>query len=271
MKTNRQALFACALFVLLVGCNRGLTAAEARTSLEESAVDAQASALTSSSAEIGTHFTIGMAVSDAVAELRSFIASQLPCAEITVEGATLTVQYGVHAGACSYMGKTFSGTHTISVMRNEMNDVLVHHTWTDLSDGAIAVTGSADVTWSISAQSRHVIYDFDWTRSSDSFNGAGHGDVTQTALSEGVLTGIEVNGHRSWTGQRGDWDLTISGVQMRWIDPIPQAGSYTLDTPFNKSAELSFERVDGNSIRATLTSGRNTFSWVVTALGIIAE
>lgn len=268
MNTTRL-LVTSAIVILSAACNRGLTSAEARAAIEESSVDAQAAALTSSSAEIGTHFTIGMAVENAATELKTFIESQLPCARVTLESATLTVEYGANAGSCLYMGKTFSGTHSISVMRNEMNDVLVHHTWTDLSDGRLTVSGSADVTWSISSESRHVVYEFDWERISDSKSGTGNGDVTQTALAEGVQTGIEVNGNRSWSGQSGSWHLAIDGVQMRWIDPIPQAGRYTLDTPFDKTATLTFERIDGNTIKATLDSGRNSFSWNVTALGIV--
>ncbi len=268
--TMRLSLLA--LVVLsITSCRNGLTAAEARASLEESAAEAEVSGLTSSSAEIGTHFTIGMAVNDAASELKTFVESQLPCARVTLEAATLTIEYGVNPGACSYMGKTFSGSHSISVMRNEMSDVLVHHVWTDLSDGDAVVTGEADVTWSLAAQSRHVVYTYDWMRESDAREGAGDGDITQTALAEGVLTGIEVNGERHWTGRSGAWDLTVSHVQMRWIDPIPQAGTYTLETPFDKSADLSFMRIDANTIRATLSSGPNTFAWNVTALGITDE
>lgn len=269
MNTNAQVILAAAAMFVAAGCKNGLTSAEARAALEESSVDSQAAALTSSSAEIGTHFTIGMAVENAANELKTFIESQLPCARVTLENATLAVEYGANAGSCLYMGKTFSGTHAISVMRNEMNDVLVHHIWTDLSDGNVTVSGSADVTWSVSAESRHVVYEFDWERMSDSKSGTGTGDVTQTALADGVQTGIEVNGNRAWTGQSGSWNLAIDGVQMRWIDPIPQAGRYTLSTPFDKEATLTFERLDGNTIKATLESRRNTFSWNVTALGIL--
>ena len=53
----------------------------------------------------------------AAQELQDFIASQLPCAEITREQNTLVVAYGAHPGNCTYRGQTYSGTHAITVER----------------------------------------------------------------------------------------------------------------------------------------------------------
>ena len=61
----------------------------------------------------------------------------------------------------------------------------------------------------------------------------------------------------------GEWDLAINSVEIRWVDPIPQAGSYELTNPAGKVATLSFERVDETSIPATLVTGRKELVFVV--------
>src|SRR5690606_8889995 len=126
-----------------------MTGAEAREALEESALETQAAALTTGSIEISTHFTIGQAVENAASELRTFIESQLPCAEIALAEATLTVDYGKTPGNCTSRGQTFSGRHSVTVSRNDEAQVLVEHTWTDFSNGKVKVSGTADVTWDL--------------------------------------------------------------------------------------------------------------------------
>ena len=106
------------VLVFVTGC-RGLTLEEARTAVEEITLTSQASALTSNSVEIGTNFTIGDAVQQAAEDLRAFIESQLPCASVTLVDATLTIEYGALEGSCTYNGHTFSGTHSVTVERNE--------------------------------------------------------------------------------------------------------------------------------------------------------
>src|SRR4051812_5773245 len=151
---------ASSLALLLTACPKDkaadsstpMTLGEAHEALDESTVESQASSLTTSSVEISTNFTIGMAVEEAATELKTFIGTQLPCADITLVKATLTVKYGVKAGNCVYNGHKFSGTHSITVSKNEDDQVLVDHTWTDLSNGVVKVTGSAHVTWDLMEQ-----------------------------------------------------------------------------------------------------------------------
>jgi hypothetical protein len=266
---------ASALALLLTACPKDkaetMTQAEARDALDESTADTQASSLTTSSVELSTSFTIGKAASDAAAELKTFIATQLPCAEITLADATLSVQYGARPGSCVYKGHTFSGSHTIKVSRNEDEQVLVDHTWTDLSNGIVNVTGTAHVTWDLEEKSRKVEHDVTWTRLSDGRTGRGTGDRTQTPLAGGVAEGIQVDGSRTWTGRNGRWDLAIEGVQMRWSDPVPQAGTYRLASPKGRSLALSFRRIDADSIEVTLASGTRTFTFTVNAKGDVAD
>jgi hypothetical protein len=130
------SMFAGFSLLIAVGCRVShLTSEEARESLDESSVASQAEALTAASVEISTDFTIGQAVENAAAEIRSFVQTQLPCAEITLREATLTIEYGVQDGNCIYRGHEFSGSHEIRVERNEDSDVVVHHRWDALSNG----------------------------------------------------------------------------------------------------------------------------------------
>jgi hypothetical protein len=270
---------ASSLALLLTACPKDkaaedtstMTQAEARDSLDESTVESQASALTTSSVEISTSFTIGKAVQEAAGEIRTFIATQLPCADVTLADATLTVKYGAKGGNCIYKGHTFSGTHTITVTKNDDAQVLVDHTWTDLSNGKVKVSGTAHVTWDLDDQYRKVQHDLTWTRLSDGRTGHGTGDRTQKPLAGGLTEGIQVDGSRTWTGAAGRWDLAIEGVEMRWADPVPQAGTYRLATPKGRSLELSFKRVDGDTIEVTLASGGRSFHFNVNGTGAVAD
>jgi hypothetical protein len=239
--------------------------------LEQASDAGQAEGLTSAGVEISTNFTIGEAVKDGAAELKAFIGSQLPCADITVEDATLTVVYGAKDGACSYRGHTFSGTQSISLERNDDAQVLVHHEWTDFSNGVVSLDGTADVTWNLTDKTRRVQHESHWTNLKSGRTGTGSGDRVQSLLAGGIAEGIQVDGSRSWDGERGHWDLAIDGVQLRWTDPVPQAGSYTLKTPFDKSVSMAFERVDDDTIKVIVTGPRREFSFDVSKLGEIAS
>jgi hypothetical protein len=268
-----QLLAASTLALTLTACPKDkqsstpMTVGEATDALDEANVSSQASALTQSSVEISTNFTIGKAAADAAAELRTFIGTQLPCADIVLADSTLTVTYGAKPGNCTYLGHTYSGVHSIHVSKNDQSQVLVDHTWTNLSNGVVKVSGTAHVTWDFSEKFREVQYDTTWTRIRDGRTGQGSGDVKQTPLAGGLAEGIQVDGSRTWQGQAGRWDLAVQGVQMRWEDPVPQAGKYVLATPKNRSIELSFLRIDADTIEVTLSSGDRSFKFNVTGTG----
>lgn len=247
-------------------CQTTLTRSEASAALDEAGLSSEAVALTSGSIEISTNFTIGGAVEDAAAEVRTFVETQLPCAAVTLEGATLTVEYGANPGGCTYRGQTYGGVHQITVMRNQMDDVVVEHRWEDFHDARLSVTGTATVTWSFEDPSRHVVHELTWTRTSDGRMGTGSGDRVQRPLDEGLLSGFSVEGTRRWEGESGTWDLTIEGVEMRWVDPVPQAGRYELITPDEDVLTLSFARADGDTITVTIASEEQSYDFDVTTL-----
>lgn len=273
-----RVLLGAVLPIVLSGCVKNgkggesdLTAGQAQSALDEASVASQAQSLSASAVEITTQFTIGQAVENAADELRAFVVSQLPCADATLSGNTVQFVYGAKAGNCTYRGHTFSGESSVTVTRNDVGNVVVNHTWTNLSNGRVELNGSAEVTWSAANKSRHVVYTATFKRLSDGRQGTGSGDVTQSVLEGGLVEGISVNGSRSWQGARGTWDLAIDGIEMRWVDPVPQAGSYTLGTPYGKSVTLSFQRVDADTITVKVESGRVKFSFDVTSQGAIHQ
>ncbi len=267
---------ATALSAVLTGCPREdqsdepMTQAEAREAMEESAVESQAAALTTSSVEISTSFTIGKAVGEAARELKTFIETQLPCAEIVLADATLTVTYGAKPGNCTYRGQKFTGQHIVKVAKND-DEVVVDHEWKDLSNGVVKVSGTAHVTWDFDDQTRHLQHDLTWTRMKDGRTGRGQGDRVQRPLAGGVAEGIEIDGSRSWTGPKGKWDLAIEGVEMRWVDPVPQAGTYRLASPKGRSLELSFRRVDEDTIAVTVKNDTKAFTFDVSSAGSVED
>lgn len=255
--------------VLMLACNQGsLTRDEAADALTESSIESQASAITATPVEVSTNFTIGSAVEAAAQELRGFLAAELPCATITVQGATITTEWGAATG-CTYKGQTYSGTTSITIKRTDAATLEVDHVYTDFGNGKVKVSGNAQVTWSATEHSRHVVHQLTWTRLADGRTGTGSGDRTQTLMdpAQGLAGGIRIDGNRHWEGRAGSWDLAITGVEVRLQDPVPQSGSYSLTTPANKNLTLSFARQSTDVIRVTLTGPKHTFSFDVHEAG----
>ena len=110
-----------------------------------------------------------------------------------------------------------------------------------------------------------MVHELTWTRISDGLTGTGTGDRLQRGLNGDVTQGLGIDGERTWEGNAGTWDLAIDGVELRWIDPVPQAGIYTLTTPDEKQMSLSFERKDEDTITVTVASGDQSIGFDVTS------
>ena len=273
-----KSLVLLALCPLIVtGCPRDqsntddLSLAEASQALDETTVETQGQGLASDTIEIATNFTIGQAVTAAAQELSNFIAGQLPCAAVTVSDNTVTINYGANANAnattCTYHGHVITGTSAVSITKNDVGEVVVDHQWTALANGLVQVDGTATVTWSQASLSRHVVHDVVIERLRDQKIVDSSGDRTQSALNGDSTTGIVVNGSRTWASTTGTWSLDINDVQMRWVDAVPQSGSYTLLTAKNKTLALSFARKDADTIAVTLAGKNRSFTFYVTATG----
>jgi hypothetical protein len=247
---------------------QALTLEEAKRALEEVQLNDEAQRLVNGSIEITTDFTIGAAVEQAAEEIGAFVASQLPCAEITLIDNTLTVEYGAKPGNCTFKGQTYSGTHAIAVEVNEEYDILVHHEWEALANQKVTVSGFADVAWSLTDQTRHVVHELTWTRLSDGKTGVGSGDRLQSGLDGDIFKGFAVDGYHDWTGDTGTWQLDIEEIEWQWTDPVPQSGTYAVEAPNGKSLALDFNRKDEDSIVVTISSGKYSFDITVNKLGV---
>ncbi|MGB0679194.1 MAG: hypothetical protein ACPGUV_05990 [Polyangiales bacterium] len=241
--------------LLLLGCEE-LTRQEAQEAVDELQLSAQTTALTANSIELGTSFTLGAAVETAAVELRDFIRGQLPCATLSLQGATLSIDYGSTGSGCTYRGVAYFGQHAITLERADANETVVQHRWTAMRNSVVQVDGEATVRWQREAQTRSVSHQLTWTRLADGVQVEGRGERSQQALPDGIEVGFQVDGDRAWTSVRGDWQLDIEGVQMRWTDPVPQAGRYTLTTPADKQLSVGFTRLDASSIEVIVTNAR---------------
>ena len=238
--------------------------------MEEAQLASEASALTAEEVEIGTDFTLGEGARKAAEHIRDFYRSQAPCADVTLEDRTVTVDFGVEEG-CVWRGRTYHGQHAVHVEKAEDVGVEVHHTWTGFTNGRVTVDGTALVTWSLTERSRRVAHDLTWSR--DGKEAHGTGDRTQRLLDEGggLPAGIVIDGEQTWTGVRGNtWQLDIEAVEARPQDPVPQAGAYVLTNPAGKTLTMSFERRDEARIAVTLTGPRGkSFTFVIRANGLV--
>lgn len=234
--------------------------------LDEIELSSGAQALTAGTIEISTQFTLGQGTRSAAEELRDFIAAELPCAEITISPGQLGIEYGSRPGACSFRGQRYRGQHLINVSRNDASQVIVDHVWNELSNDRLRVNGTATVTWSREDQTRHIVHEAQWTRIVDGRSGEGSGDRLQRPLGSGWAEGFGVDGEREWRGQSGRWELEMSGVEMRWIDPVPRAGRYTLETPFEEGVSATFARTGGTTIHVTIAGKRRSFEFDVNTL-----
>lgn len=268
----KRAFYLVVLPLALAACPResALTVEQARASLQEASAASQAENLSAVSVDLSTHFTIGMAAEQAARELQNFLATELPCADVALSGATLNIEYGAKSGNCLYHGHQLSGSSAITVSKDEMNEVVVDHRWTKLSNGAVELDGSARVVWNFQDQTRHVTHEVSWTELASGRSGSGSGDRTQAPLPSGIADGVQVDGSRSWSGKSGTWDLAIDGVQLRWSDPVPQAGSYALHTPYGKTVSMSFVRVDQDTIDVNVAGPQREFHFTVSKTGAIS-
>ncbi len=250
------------------GCDLGgeATGAEVRQAMDEIALTGQAAGLENGIVEITTSFTIGDGVESILEEVRTFAESQVACSTIeSPEPGKLVIDFGELGDLCQYRGKTYAGVVTVTW---ELSDdaVIVKHDYAGITNGLVTLDGLATVTWADA--SRRVQTDFTFENDRTSIDV--ESDRTQTLLG-GLGDGIKVVGTRDWTSPRGTWSLDIDDVEMRAVDPVPQAGSYTLTTPQEHQLTLSFERLDENTIEVSITGGRDDVVFKVTSAGEVEE
>lgn len=254
----------------LTGCvPADLSLSEMRAAVEETSLQGQGLAMENEILEITTSFTVGDAVSEIITEVQAFAESQVPCSTVEkVDARTLAFDFGTLDDECTYNGHTYAGRVEVGFDVNS-GSIAIDHTYTGLTNGEITLDGTAEVTWT--AEVRTVVTDL-------SFEGERgtvqvRSDRSQSFIDPeaGLAGGIEVEGERHWGGSAGDWLLQIEGVEWRGVDPVPQAGSYLVLNPEGKEIEMSFSRVDDDTIAITLQSLRGDRIFHITSNGRVTD
>ncbi len=271
-----RTLLALAPTLALAACFDGgdepLSAREVQEALQAVAVSNAGEALTGEAVEISTSFTLGDAWDQAVENTRAFYESQIPCSTVTASDRTVTIDFGDLSDLCTYNGRTYAGVQTLTVARIDAREAEVVHGFAGFTNGLTTLDGTATVTWNLTEKTRHVVHEADWTNLDGEVLTA-TGDRTQSlvAAGEGVGGGIQIDGERGWLWKGGAWSLDIDGVQVRPQDPVPQAGSYVLTTPSDKTLTMTFERLDGDTIEVIVDGGRQTRTYHVTSTGQVSD
>lgn len=266
-------------FLATTGCEplgEEMGVVEALQTLSEVNRSGQGDAATQDVVEISTDFTIGGALADAAATIGDFWDSQVPCSTVTIEGATTTVDYGTLQDDCVFQGRTYAGVNTITVGSTTPGALEVEHTWTGFTNGDVTVDGGALVTWDGEDASRTVETDHSFTDAQDP-------DVVVDVRGEHVTrpldadapwweSGFTLDGTRTWSSDGSDWFLTMADLELRMIDPCPQAGTIEATAPSGRSLVITYARVDDDTISATLSGLRGGDRvYHVSRLGAVEE
>jgi len=218
--------------------------------------------------ELTTSFTLGQGVQEAAEEIRDFVQSQVPCSTVTVAPGEVSIDFGDLSDSCVYRGRTYAGMVTVAI-ELPGDGARVTHTYEGFTGGRVTMDGTAVVDWSDAM--RHVVTDMTFT--TDDRTVTVQSDRTQSfSRCEGVdAVCVAVEGERHWQSPRGEWDMTIEGVQARSIDPVPEAGTYTVLNPEAREIEMSFSRIDEDTIQVEIAGGRRPITFHVTAAGQVQD
>lgn len=218
--------------------------------------------------ELTTSFTLGQGVQAAAEEIRDFVQSQVPCSTVTVEPGQVSIDFGGLEDGCVYRGRTYAGVVTVAI-ELPGEGARVTHTYEGFTGGRVTMDGTAVVDWDDAV--RHVVTDMSFATEDGTVDL--QSDRTQSfGRCEGVeAVCVAVDGERHWQSPRGEWDMTIEGVEARSIDPVPEAGSYTVINPEGREIAMSFSRVDEDTIQVDIEGGRRPVKFQVTAAGQVQD
>ena len=261
------------------GCDFGfdeLDQTELRVALEEAVETGQVQQLENGVIEITTDFTIG----DGIEQVRQHIEDVLAACGSTqvsaMDDVTVLVDFGPAATPCMHAGKLYSGQVELVISIAD-DSIDVAHTYRDLSNGTYTLNGTQDVSWTGNAfdvgsvVERHIVSDLSWNGPRGFVEHQAERTMTFMDWLTGPTQRIRIDGEHRWQRAGDEWRLDVDEVELRLIDPVPQAGSYVLELPSGKQAGLHFARVDEHTIAVTVTGGRRDHVFHVTRLGVIQE
>lgn len=240
------------LLTTTLGCTPEMGAVEAADALGQSARSANGINATQAPIEVSTDFTIGGGLEQTASQLRELWSTQVPCNQVTVDGNLLTVDWGTLDDGCTWNGHSYAGVTTVAVNRTDAEDLELEHTWIGFRNEDVQVDGGALVTWSAQERTRHVFTEHTWTAADEQVDVVGEHELGVRDPGEAFT----LDGSRTWTGEQGDWHLEIRGIEARLQDPVPEAGSYTIEDPQGRLLEVSFARLDDATIEAVLSGVR---------------
>ncbi len=266
MITKTPAVASLVPIALLLAACEPLTAtrAEMREALVEVAELGDGLGAQDDVIELTTSFTLGQGVQAAAEEIRDFVHSQVACSTVTVEPGRVSIDFGDLSDNCIYRGRTYAGIVTVTIERADQG-AQVTHTYEGFTGGRVTMDGQSVVDWD--DLTRHIVTDLDFT--SDDRDVHVESDRTQSfSACEGAQAiCVDIDGSRSWTTPRGEWNMSIDDVHARSIDPVPESGGYLVTNPEGKQMGMTFSRVDGNTIAVEMTGGRRDVTFEVTAAG----
>lgn len=256
----------------LSGCFfQGMSLAEIQEAVDGLVLAGQIQTLEDGTLELTTDFTIADGVQAILDERRAFLESQLPCSTVEAIPDGLRVDFGTLGDECEYRGMTFAGVVEVTV-RAENSAFVVEHEYLGLTNGVVRLDGSVDATWS--QGSRRVVTDLEGTRLADERVLSVQADrvFTLRDADAGLAGGFVIDGERGWqVSPDRPWSMTIDGVTVRWEDPVPEDGVYSVTAPSGAGASLAFDRVDEDTIALSLSSGPHLRVFHVTKSGQVED
>lgn len=216
--------------------------------------------------ELTTSFTLGQGAQATAETIRDFVHSQVPCSTVTIEPGLVSIDFGDLSDSCIYRGRTYAGVVTVQV-ELPGEGAQVTHTYEGFTGGRITMDGESVVTWN--GGERHIVTDLLFTSDDETVDVQSDRTQTFSACDDADAVCVHIEGSREWTSPRGDWQMAIDDVHARSIDPVPEAGRYTVVNPEDQVIEMEFVRQDGDTIRVEITGGRNDIVFDVTASGQI--
>jgi hypothetical protein len=268
-KTLLAPLALASVLVPVAACQpMGASQAEMREALIEVAELGAGMGAQDDVIELTTSFTLGQGVQAAAEEIRGFVESQVPCSTVTVEPGQVSIDFGDLSDGCVWRGRTYAGVVTVAIERADAG-ARVTHTYEDFTGGRVTMNGTAVVDWNDAV--RHIVTDMTFATADETVEV--QSDRTQGfSRCEGVeAVCVTVEGERHWQSSRGEWDMTIEGVEARSIDPVPEAGTYTVVNPEGREIAMSFARLDEDTIQVEIEGGRRPVVFEVTASGQVSD
>ncbi|MEE2779098.1 MAG: hypothetical protein VYE15_01140 [Myxococcota bacterium] len=239
------------------GCEEGvLTRDEARSALNETSLSTQVyglATLVASSLQSQQASTEEELASD----LRSWWAQQLDCGTVAGEGTGVSVVFDEQG--CDWLQRTWTGEIALEVTGTSAQQHQLSGTFTQVSTGILAVSGSVSVTWSREANTGTIVHSLTW---SDGTNGrVSEGECVLTLEEDGGV--VTLNGERSWDGDTGPWTLTLEGTAVRGADPVPETGRYKVESPVAGPLDLDFQRGGEDTLSVSVTGMGQAYSFTV--------